>query len=158
MKITLNQDYARRHLFVTVLMAALGLWFGYDGLITYPKMTAADLYRSIEKAEPPAEWTSEKLAAFKTQKTQTQYGFAALSLLAALTIGLRLKKAAGFDFEFDESGFTYRGEKFTREDIAEVDRSAWERKSIAVLKLKSGLNVTLDAWHHVGIKEFLASV
>lgn len=158
MKMTLNQDYARRHLFVTVLMLGLGLWFGYDGLVTYPKMTPAELYRSIEKAEPPAEWTIEKLEAFKRQKTQTQYGFAALSLLAALTIGLRLKKSADFDFEFDERGFKHNGQEFTREDIAEVDRSNWEKKSIAVLKLKNGRSVTLDAWHHLGVKDFLASL
>lgn len=158
MKLTLNQDYARRHLFVTVLMLALGLWFGYDGLVTYPRLTPAELYRSIEKAEQPAEWTQEKLDAFKKQKTQTQYGFSALALLAALTIGLRLKQSADFDFEFDEQGFVYRGEKFTRADIAEVDRADWEKKSIAVLKLKNGKAITLDAWHHLGVKDFLASL
>lgn len=158
MKITLNPDYARRHLFVTVLMLALGGWFGYDGLVTYPRMSAAELYRSIEKADPPAEWTAEKLEGFKTQKTHTQYGFATISLLAALIIGLRLKKSADFAFEFDETGFTSGGEKFTRADIAEVDRSAWEKKSIAVLKLKDGRSITLDAWHHLGVKDFLASL
>lgn len=158
MKIKLNKDYAVRHLFVTVLMATLGCWFAYDGVITYPSMTPNELYRSIEGADAPAEWTSEKLDAFKKQKTQTQYGFAGISLLAALIVGLRLFKASKFDFAFDETSFTYNGRKFARADIVEVDRSKWESKSIAVLKLKNGSSITLDAWHHVGVKEFVATL
>lgn len=158
MKLTLNKDYARRHLFVTILMAALGGWFGYDGLVTYPKMTPCELYRSIEGTDPSAEWTAERLDAFKRQKTQTQYGFSALCLAAALIVGLRLLKSSKFDFSFDENGFAYNGKTYTREDIAEVDRSAWEKKAIAVLKLKDGSAVTLDAWHHLGVKDFLATV
>lgn len=158
MKIKLNKDYAVRHLFVTVLMAALGCWFAYDGVITYPSMTPSELYRSIEGSDAPAEWTSEKLDAFKKQKTQTQYSFATLSLLAALIVGTRLFKASKFDFDFDETTFTYNGRKFTRDDIADVDRSKWEAKSIAVLKLKNAPSITLDAWHHVGVKEFVATL
>lgn len=158
MKLKLNKDYAVRHLFVTVLMAALGCWFAYDGVITYPSMTPSELYRHIEGSEVPAEWTSEKLDAFKKQKTQTQYGFATLSLLAAFVVGLRLLKASKFDFEFDETSFTYNGRKFTRDDIADVDRTKWEAKSIIVLKLKNAPSITLDAWHHVGVKDFVATL
>ena len=158
MKLSLNKDYARRHLFVTVLMLGLGCWFGYDGLVAYPSMTAADLYRSIEKADPPAEMSAERLEAFKRQKTQTQYGFALLSLLAGAVVGLRLLKAAKFDFAFDDSGFTANAKRYTRDDIASVDRTQWETKTILVLKLKDGSTLTLDAWHHLGVKDFAATV
>lgn len=158
MKLSLNKDYARRHLFVTVLMLALGCWFGYDGLVTYPSMTAADLYRSIEKADPPADMPAERLEAFKRQKTQTQYGFATLALLAGAVVGLRLLKSAKFAFEFDDAGFTAYGKRYTREDIASVDRSQWESKTILVLKLKDGTTLALDAWHHTGVKDFAATV
>ena len=158
MKLSLNKDYARRHLFVTVLMLGLGCWFGYDGLVTYPSTTAADLYRSIERADPPADMPAERLEAFKKQKTQTQYGFAALALLAGVVVGLRLLKSAKFDFTFDETGFTTNGKRYTRGDIASVDRNRWESKSILVLKLKDGTVITLDAWHHLGVKDFAATV
>lgn len=154
MKLSLNKEYAQRHLFVAVLMLGLGGWFGYDGLVTYPSMSAAELYRSIEKADPPAEMTEERLAAFKKQKTETQYGFALLSLLAGAVVGLRLLKSAKFAFEFDDAGFTANGKRYTRADIVEVDRSQWEKKSILVLKLVDGARLTLDAWHHVGVKDF----
>lgn len=154
MKLSVNRDYFRRHLFVTLLLTGLGLWFGYDGLIRYPAMSAGDLYRSIEKSDPPA---SVDLEAFKRQKTQTQYGFTVLSLLAALVIGLRLKKACAFKLEFDEQGFTYKKQHFTYADIEKVDRSQWESKSILILQMKDGVKLTLDAWHHVGVKDFVAA-
>ena len=154
MKLSLNTEYARRHLFVTALMLGLGCWFGYDGLVTYPRLSPADLYRSIEKADPPAEMTDERLAAFKKQKTETQYGFAVLALLAGAVVGLRLLKASKFAFEFDGDGFTANGRRYTRADLAKVDRSQWEKKSILVLRLKDGSSVSLDAWHHNGVKDF----
>ena len=155
MKLTINQDYFRRHLFVTLLMTALGGWFGYDGFVRYPSMPAAELYRSIEKSDAPA---GLDLAAFKRQKTQTQYGFTFLSLLAALIVGLRLKKACTFNFEFDDNGFNWNGQNFTYDEIEKVDRSRWESKSILKLEMKSGAKITLDAWHHVGVKDFAAKL
>ena len=155
MKLSVNQDYFRRHLFVTLLMTGLGLWFGYDGFIRYPAMTAGDLYRSIEKSDPPA---SLNLEAFKRQKTQTQYGFTALTLLAALVIGLRLRQACRFRFEFDDTGFVWGTRRFAYTDIQQVDSSKWESKSILTIKLKSGIKLTLDAWHHIGVKEFAKAV
>ena len=158
MKLTLNKDYARRHLFVAVLMLGLGCWFGYDGLVAYPSMTAAELYRSIEKADPPTDMPSERLEAFKKQKTQTQYGFAVLALLAGGIVGLRLLKSAKFAFAFDDAGFTTCGKRYTRDDIASVDRTRWESKTILVLKMKDGSSIVLDAWHHTGVKDFAATL
>jgi len=154
MKLKLNKEYAQRHLFVTLLMAGLCGWFGYDGFVRYPSLSAADLYRSIEKCDPPA---GTNLDAFKQQKTRSQYGFTLLTFLAALTVGLRLLKSAKFDFTFDENGFSCQGRKFSRTDIVQVDRSKWEKKSIAVIKLKDGEKIVLDAWHHTGVKEFLST-
>ena len=52
-RLKLNPEYARRHLFVTLLMVALGCWFGYDGFIGYPATPAAELYKSIEGSDAP---------------------------------------------------------------------------------------------------------
>lgn len=152
MKLKLNPAYAKRHLFVTVLMSGLTLWFGYDGFIRYPSIPAADLYRSIEGSDAPA---SVDLEAFKRQKTHTQYGFTLFALVMALVVGVRLNNSRRFSFEYDDDGFTAEGVRYAYKDIAEVDRSRWEKKSIMSLKLSDGRRVVLDGWHHLGVAEFV---
>jgi len=148
MKLTLNKEYATRHLFVVALMTGLCCWFGYDGFVRYPATPAAELYESIEGSRP---LPTCNLEAFKKQKTQTQYGFTVLSGLAALVVGLGLLKSYRFDFEFDDEGFVYQGKRHAYSDVKTVDRSKWATKGI--LKVDG---ITLDAWHHVGVKEFEA--
>ncbi len=150
MKLRLNREYARNHLFVTILMAGLGLWFAYDGFIKYPATPAAELYEQIEKAKPPTDF---KLEAFKKQKIQTQYGFTIFSLLASLIIGGRLLKSARFDFSFDADGFSVAGTRFPFSDITAVDKRLWEKKGILKLNV-ANKTITLDAWHHEGVKDF----
>jgi len=156
MKIKLNREFAQRHLFVTVLMIGLGGWFGYDGLIRYPSTDAAVLYREIEGNDAP---TGFNLEAFKAQKTKTQYGFTILSLCVAAIVGSGLWKAYTFDFSFDENGFTWNGRTYAYSDIKSCDRSLWEKKGILKLKVADTqtnrtLDLTLDAWHNTGVKEF----
>lgn len=150
MKVTINKEYAMRHLFVVLLMTGLCCWFGYDGFVRYPQTPAAELYRSIEGSEAPANYNLE---AFKKQKTQTQYGFTFLSGLAALVVGLRLLKSYTFKFEFDEESFVYQGKRRLYSDIRKIDRTQWATKGI--LKVDG---ITLDAWHHLGVKEFEAKL
>ena len=150
MKLKLNREYAMRHLFVALLMAGLCCWFGYDGFVRYPATPAADLYRSIEKAEAPA---SLDLEAFKRQKVKTQYGFTLLTALAALIVGANLYRSYRFDFAFDDEGFTHGGKRKTYSEIKRVDRSKWEKKGIIKVD-----GITLDAWHHEGVKEFVGKL
>ena len=151
MKLQLNQEYARRHLFVTVLMLGLGLWFGYDGFVRYPTTPALELYRSIENADPQPGFDLE---AFKRQKTQTQYGFTFLCLLAAIVVGARLNQSRKFHLEWDDDGFTVNSKHYKKSDIVKIDDKNWQKKSISVLHLSDGSRVVLDAWHHSGVKEF----
>ena len=150
MKITLNREYAMRHLFTTVLMLGLGGWFGYDGFVGYPATPAADLYRSIEGSDAPA---GLDLEAFKRQKIQTQYGFMILTLLAAIVIGGHVWMLSGFRFEFDDESYTFAGKRVAIKDVKSVDRSQWEKKGIVKLD-----GIKLDAWHHAGVKEFVAKL
>ena len=155
MKLKLNTEYARRHLFVTLLMIGLGLWFGYDGFIRYPATPADALYRSIEGSDAPE---GLNLEVFKRQKTQTQYGFTVLSLLVGITVGLRLYREKRFSFEWDDDSIIVNGVRHDRSEIIVIDREAFERKSIVYLKLASGERITLDAWHHSGVRDFLATL
>jgi hypothetical protein len=160
MELKLNREYALRHLFVAALMAGLCGWFGYDGFVKYPHTTGHDLYVSIEGAEPPENFD---LDAFKTQKIKTQYGFTALTFAAFLAVALGVLGSARFKFAFDADGFTFRGERFGYGDIAKIDDRAWARKGIVRLYVKHPANgmvvpITLDAWHHAGVKDFYARV
>ena len=145
MKLTLNKEFAKRHLFVAVLMAGMGCWFGYDGFVRYPATDAAVLYKSIEGSDAPP---SLDLEAFKRQKTQTQYGFTFLCFLAAALVGGHLWKVSKFEIEFDDEGFTNEGKRHLFADVKDVDRSLWLKKGIIVVD-----GVTLAAWHHAGVKE-----
>ena len=149
-RLRLNSEYAMRHLFVTLLMVGLCCWFGYDGFVRYPATPAAELYKSIEGSDAPDGFDLE---AFKKQKTQTQYGFTILSLFVALVVGSRLAKSARFQFEFDDEGYVFRGRRHAYSDIKTVDRSKWEKKGIVKVN-----GITLDSWHHLGVKEFVAKL
>ena len=146
MKLKLNREYALRHLFVTVLMLGLCGWFGYDGFVRYPATPAAELYKSIEGSDAPAGFNLE---AFKVQKTQTQYGFTFLTLLASLVIGGHVWLLSKFRFEYDDESYTFAGKRVAIKDIKSVDRSQWEKKGIVKVD-----GIKLDAWHHAGVKEF----
>ncbi|HBO98401.1 MAG TPA: hypothetical protein DD637_00980 [Verrucomicrobia bacterium] len=151
-KLKLNKEYARRHGAVALLMCALFVWFAYDGLVVYPRTPARELYVSIENAEPPPGCDLE---AFKTQKTRTQYLFAALAALAALVVGGRLARAARLDVAFDDKGFAWDGRAYAYRDIEHVDDRAWKKKGISVVTV-GGRRLTLDSWHHTGVPEMHA--
>ena len=148
-RLTLNREFAVRHLGVAALMLGLSAWFGYDGLVKYPATPAAELYRAIEGADAPVGFD---LDAFKRQKTQTQYGFAVLALLAALAVGGHVAWLARFRFGYDEDGFSVgSGPRRAFADVKAVDWSAWTKKGIVRMD-----GVTLDTWHHEGVREVAA--
>lgn len=147
MKLTLNREFAMRHVGVALLMLGLSCWFGYDGFVRYPATPAAELYKTIEGSDAPAGFNLE---AFKTQKTQTQYGFTFLTFLAAVVIGGHVWLISKFKFEYDDESYVFAGKRVAIKDIKSVDRSLWERKSIIKVD-----GIKLDAWHHVGVKEFV---
>ena len=146
-RLKLNPEYAKRHLFVTLLMVALGGWFGYDGFIGYPATPAAELYKSIEKSDPPEGFDLE---AFKRQKIGTQYGFTLLAFFVAAVVGSRLMRNRRFKFGYADDYYVYRGHRHLISEIKTVDRSKWEKKGIVKVD-----GITLDAWHHLGVKEFV---
>lgn len=137
-RLKVNPEFFRRHLFVTVLMAGLGGWFGYDGFVKYP-------------SESDEFFASRHLE--RETATERQKQFMALSLLASLAVGLHLLKICRFSFAFDDEGFEYKGVRRSYSEIADVDRSLWEKKGI--LKVDG---IVLDSWHHLGVKEFAAKV
>lgn len=153
MKLFLNKEFARRHLFVTLLMVALGGWFGYDGFITYPSMSASELYVRSHKGEQPAD----DLAAEKFQAVAIprQKQFMGLCFLAAVLVGGHLWLVSRLRVEFDAEGFTWRGRRFAFADVVKMDESDWSKKGIVRLTTAAG-SLTLDSWHHTGVEDFHA--
>ena len=153
MKISLNREYALRHLFAVLVVLGLAGWFGYDGFVRYPRTDAAALYAAIEGAAPPEGTPPAKLEAFKAQKTGFQRMAALVLLLAGAVVGLRLLASARFRLDFDEAGFTFRGRRYSYADVKALDDRDWGARGIARASL-AGRRIVLDAWHHVGVKEF----
>ncbi len=153
MKFKLNREFLLRHLFVAVLMAGLGVWFGYDGLVKYPGTDARALYVSIEGSEPPE---GVDLEAFKAQKTRSQHGFALLALLASAVVGGHLFAVSRLRLSFDDEGFDYAGRRRSWGDVERVDDRKWKGKGISTVFLSGGGRIVVDSWHHVGAEEFHA--
>ena len=146
-RLKLNPEYAKRHLFVTLLMVGLGGWFGYDGFVRYPATPATELYKSIEKSDPPEGFD---LDAFKRQKIGTQYGFTILAFFVAAVVGSRLMQSRRFKFAYADDFYVYQGRRHLISKIKVIDRSKWGKKGIVRVD-----GVTLDSWHHLGVKEFV---
>jgi uncharacterized protein with NRDE domain len=132
-KLKVNPEFFKRHLFVTVLMAALGCWFGYDGFVKYP---AAD------------DKFFEERHLVRETATERQKQFMVLAFLAAAAVGGHLWKVSKFRVEYDGEGFVYNGEKRLYREVKEVDRSRWEKKGIVKVD-----GIVFDVWHHLGVKD-----
>ena len=154
MKLKLNREFAVRHLFVTVLLAAMGCWFAYDGYVTYPSMTPEALYEKIEHSQPPSHEAAVKVY---ENAIPRQKQFMGLCLLGSLIVGLGVFRAWRFDFEYDDAGFTWNGRRMAFADIKSVDDSQWKNKGILKLNTPFG-RITLDAWHNTGVDAFRAKL
>ena len=150
MKLKINKEFLLRHLFSLAVFVVLGGWFGFDAFIRYPQTNERDLYVSIEKSEPHYK---VDLKAFKAQKIGTQRLFTLFALLAATGVGFHLLVVAFFKFEFDDEGFAIDSKRYSYSDIKNLDASKWEKKGIITIS-GDGFKVRLDAWHHIGVKEF----
>jgi len=151
MTLTINKEFLRRHLFVVVLMAGMGAWFGYDGFVRYPSLTPARLYADAHNGTEAR--SAEEAEKFYRTAIPRQKEFMTLCLGAALLVGLHLLAVSRLRFAFDEGGFTWKGRRYAFGDIRSVDRSKWDKKGILKLTLADG-TVTLDGWHHVGVDAF----
>ena len=132
-KLTLNREFAVRHLGVALLMLGLAGWFAYDGYVAYPRQDDS--------------WFETRHIQ-RENATRRQKEFALLALIAALVIAGHVGMVARLRFSFDDSGFVCGGEKRMFSDVKNVDWSKWEKKGIVKAD-----GLTLDAWHHSGVHE-----
>lgn len=135
MKITLNREYAIRHLGVAALFAVLSLYFLYDAIFVYPYL--------------PEDGTHHTTVEF-------QYSSAALLALFAFVVAFRVFLNWRKTLEWDDvqmTGTATLGAPLRFDAIERLDTSKWEHKQILKVFAKDGRRVTLDAWHHAGARE-----
>ena len=132
-KLTLNREFALRHLGVALLMLGLSGWFAYDGYVAYP--------------EHDDEWF-ERQHLRKENAIHRQREFMVLALIAAIVIAGHVGAVARLDFSYDEEGFVHRGAWRRFADVKSVDWSKWEKKGIVKVD-----GIVLDAWHHAGVRD-----
>ena len=131
-RLTLNREFAIRHLGVALLMLGLSGWFAYDGYVAYP--------------EHDDEWF-ERQHLRKDAATRRQREFMVLALIAAVVIAGHVGVVAKFDFSYDGEGFVCGGVRRRFADVKSVDWSKWGKKGIVKVD-----GIVLDAWHHVGVR------
>ena len=135
MKISLNKEYATRHLGVATLFTGLALWFLYDAIFVYPNLPK----------DGPHHTTLE-----------FQYSMAALLGLIAVVVAFRVFRCWKTTLEWDDvqmNGTATGARPLLFADVASLDDSRWKSKQILRVHAKDGRIVTLDAWHHVGARE-----
>ena len=145
MKLQLNREFAMRHLGVALLMVGLCGWFIVDGAIVYPQKDEA--------------YFEKELHTQKQRAIARQFQFAGLTALAAIIIVIGVQINRRRTLEWDDTqmcGSLTGGRSLAFADVVRLDTSRWESKGILVAYAKDGRHLTLDAWHHVGVKELAA--
>ena len=152
MKLSINREFAFRHLGVAALMFALFCWFLYDGAISYPEKDPvyfAELHHSSPERGPE----------LKKSAIERQYQFAFLALLASIAIAGGVLRVRRQTLEWDDSkmcGSMTGGAPLAFADVESVDSSKWVKKGIVALTATDGRRVVLDTWHHAGARELAA--
>lgn len=134
-RLKLNPEFFYRHLAVCILMLGMGCWFGYDGYVAYPSHDDA--------------WFEARHLR-RDNAIRRQKEFMVLAFIASVAVGGHLWAVSRLRFAFDDGGFVFRGRRTAYGDVGKVDRSKWEKKGIIRVD-----GITLDAWHHSGVREFV---
>ena len=135
MKISLNKEYAIRHLGVAILFFGLSLYFLYDAIFVYPYLPADGAHHTT---------------------VEFQYSAAAALAIFAIVVAFRvfLNWRATLTWDDEQMCGTLTCNAPLRfDDIDHLDAEKWEPKQILVVHAKDGRHVTLDAWHHAGARE-----
>ena len=132
-----------------------------DGWKTNAGKAYLDWYESLDMFSAPGSLINDHLSKMVklSWAGRAVYAFGWFTLLAGLIVGLRLLKAARFDFSCDAEGFVCGGRRYSWSQIVSADRRRWQGKGILALEVADGAakrRITLESWHHLGVKEFEA--
>ncbi len=155
MKLTVNREFALRHLGVAALFLGLCGWFLYDGLVTYPRMDDATF------SEQVLHGRQGDFGKLKQEAINRQHQFAGICGIAALLIVAGVGRCRLQTLEWDDGqmcGSLTGNMPLAFADVGGVDDRRWEKKGILVVYAKDGRRFTLDTWHHAGAKELAEKI
>ena len=135
MKLSLNKEYAIRHLGVAALFFGLSLYFLYDAIFVYPYLPADGPHHTTVEFQ----YTSSALLAL-------------FAFVVAFRVFLNWRATLAWDDE-QMSGTLTLGAPLKFADIDHLVVGKWAPNHILVVHAKDGRRVTLDAWHHAGARE-----
>ena len=176
----ISSRWQLRMILVSFGFAVFGAWFAYDGAVAYPAFNRRGvLHNNLQEQGRRDEWLAlakEKgwPARFEIEDLdqqgrvklksrvdlQVQVGLALFCVVAAVALGARVVVNRGRFMILDDEGLvTFAGRCVPLDRLVEIDKSRWERKSIAVVHFTDDLGqrrkVVLDDWIHSGMDAIL---
>jgi len=169
----ISREWRNRMLMQTAFLVGFGLWFFYDGSITYPKHNEriAQYQAAVTRGET-AKWSAfaakngwpgqDHPAPYSSTELKTQFVLGMISIalgtvtLAWLFVGRRQKMSSD-----GQTVCGVRGERVPLEAFVSVDKHKWERKSIAyALYEENGRHrrLTIDDYKFVGAEDILKQI
>ncbi|MFA7002725.1 MAG: hypothetical protein WC429_01695 [Verrucomicrobiia bacterium] len=170
---TISREWRNRMLMQTAFCVGFGLWFFYDGSITYPKHNERIAqYQAAAAHGETAKWSAfaakngwpgqDHPAPYSSAELKTQFVLGTISIalgtvtLAWLFVGRRQKMSSD-----GQTVCGVRGERVPLEAFVSLDKRKWERKSIAyALYEQDGQRqcLTIDDYKFVGAEDILKQI
>ena len=169
----LSATWRNRQLLLAGFLAAFGLWFVYDGAISYPNINKAfAAYEQLKAQGRESEWpeVSEQNGwrrkppehAYEDSQIRQQFMFAGVafagSLFALGLLVLNLNRKLQAD---DEAVYSEKGQRVPFSAITSVSRKKWDSKGIAVAYFQDNgrqRSLVIDDYKHAGGDQILKQV
>ncbi|MFA5189683.1 MAG: hypothetical protein WC740_03100 [Verrucomicrobiia bacterium] len=170
---TISREWRNRMLMQMAFCVGFGLWFFYDGSITYPKHNEriAQHQAAVARGET-AKWSAfaakngwpgqDHPAPYSSAELKTQFVLGAICVAAGsmtivwLIIGRRKQMSSD-----GQTVCGVGGERVPLDTFISVDKRKWERKSIAyAFYMQDGQRrrLTIDDYKFVGAEDILKQI
>lgn len=170
---TISREWKNRMLMQMVFCVGFGLWFFYDGSVTYPKHNERIAqYKAAVAGGETAKWSAfaakngwpgqDHPAPYSSAELKTQFVLGAISVAAGavtiiwLILGRRMKMSSD-----GQTVVGVHGERVPLEAFTSVDKRKWERKSIAYVFYEQDgrrRRLTIDDYKFVGAEDILKQI
>ncbi len=146
MRANFQSSYLRRYMIVTAVFLGAALWFGYDGVIGYPKqLQKAKAYEQLDQKSSDFEDEWKAVTAENGWSTDFpkdsheiesdivgQYFYSAIGWLIGLPFLFLVIKSRNAWVERTPDGVkASNGQTMAYSDVTQLDKSKWAKKGIA---------------------------
>ncbi|MBI5684229.1 MAG: hypothetical protein HZC54_04045 [Verrucomicrobia bacterium] len=170
---TISREWRNRMLIQAAFMVGFGLWFFYDGSVSYPKHNdrLAEYKAAVARGET-AKWSDfaakkgwpgqDHPAPYSSAELKTQFVLGAICV--AMSGATIIRFLIGRRQKMSSDGQTIcgvRGERVPLEAFVSVDKRKWERKSIAYAFYEQDgqrRRLTIDDYKFIGAEDILKQI